>query len=466
MSFSLGLGLSSRGGGGGAPADPYASLLALFDASEPGEVWPVHEDYLFTDTACTTPVSAVGDEVKGWLGAKYGVKLTQSSAGAIPLYARQPVGGWKQKLLETGNLTSSTWYKTNTTVTGGETDIDGGANAFRVTSNVTGNLAKCSQDIHRDGSTNTFSVVARPGNVNRIFISLELSNGTYADHIFDLSSGTWILTSGSTTQDATALSGGRYRIEIRHAGLRIAAEHWFGPISNTGTGVFSTTTGDYIIVEQPQVEASAAFTSYEERGAAYEGPASGESVAALYFDGSNDFLSSPAIDFTGTDKITLFTAWNKRRLSNVYSTIVELSDDSTVNNGSFSLIDNRSTGSSHFFGIRGTSTLERYLTQELFPMDRSTISVVYDLAGDNTTSITPRVTTDSGAGTTYSAMTNSSGATPGGGNFGNYVLYVGKRGSGGTGPSNGYMIGALVVLGREPTGTEFADTATTIGGLV
>lgn len=449
-------------------ADPYASLLALFDASEAGEVWPVHEDYLFTDTACTTPVSAVGDEVKGWLGAKYGIKLTQSTAGAIPRYARQPAGGWKQKLLETGNLTSSTWYKTLTTVAGGETDIDGGANAFRVTSTTTGGIAKCSQDIFRDGSTNTFSLVARPGNVNRIFISLERSNGTYADHIFDLSSGTWILTSGATTVSETALSGGRYRIEVHHAGLRASAEHWFGPISNSGTGVTSTTNGDYVIVEQPQVEAAAAFSSYEERGAAYEGPASGDSVAAIYFDGSNDFLASPAIDFTGTNKITLYTAWNKRRPANEFSVIAELSSDNPTTNGSFALIDNGggSGDNSYFFAIRGTSLVEKYLTQQLPPMDRSTISVVYDIAGNNTTAITASVTTDSGAGTEYSALTNVSGTTPGTGNFGNQALYVGKRGGGGSGPSNGYMIGALVVLGRAPTGTEFADTVTTLGGLV
>ena len=112
-----------------AAGDPYAPLVDLFSASEAGEVWPVHEDYLFTDAACTTPVSAVGQQVQGWLGLKYGIKIVQADTGRVPMYCRQPAGGWTQQLVQTDNLSASDWVKTRASVTGGLADLDGATDA-------------------------------------------------------------------------------------------------------------------------------------------------------------------------------------------------------------------------------------------------------------------------------------------------------------------------------------------------
>lgn len=442
---------------GTAPAGfLWQDFVDMFAASEKGEVWPVHEDYFFTDTGCTTPVGAVGDEVKGWLGAKYNIAFTQGTAGRIPKYARMPPGGWKTIFVETEDLTATDWYKTNTTITAGQADPDSGSNAFLVTGTTNGGLAKVSQDVYRNANDHTFWLIAKAGNVNRIAMSLEKDNGTYADNIFDLSSGTWILASGSCTRSQTDLGSGWWRISLHYSELRATAEHWFGPINSAGTGVFDTTNNNTVYVYHPQLEEAAAATTFEARGSLYEGPATGDSVAALYFDGVNDSMSCPAIDLTGTNEVTLFVGFHKRTKAVNYGAIIESSADPTTNNGAFALMEAGVSGADQnlLLGARGNASLERYMDQAMPPQSHLLLSCIYDLSASGSAVFAPRAQYHAA---TYTATTHGGGSGPGSGNFGNHQFYLGARGGGASGGANGYFVGALVVLGRIATGAEITD---------
>jgi hypothetical protein len=79
MSFKLGLGIASL-----RSAYSPASLFG----SSPGDYWVNDPAYYFTDTAGTTPVVSVGDQVAAWRGALRGTLLIQATALSRPLWGQ------------------------------------------------------------------------------------------------------------------------------------------------------------------------------------------------------------------------------------------------------------------------------------------------------------------------------------------------------------------------------------------
>lgn len=201
--------------------------------------------------------------------------------------------------------------------------------------------------------------------------------------------------------------------------------------------------------------------TYQDRGALYEGPASGASVAALHFDGVSDSMVSPSINFTSANELTVWLGWEKTGRVNDFGVIVE-----SYTNGGFSILQNGSAAASstnnYWFRVQGTSQYEKYLNQALPPQTRGVVAMALDISA-GASAFTNIYVSDEYS--TYSAVTTASGTTPGTGNFGNIPLYIGARSGGTALESNGAFIGALVVLGRAPAGTEFADIAAAVEGL-
>lgn len=156
----------------------------------------------------------------------------------------------------------------------------------------------------------------------------------------------------------------------------------------------------------------------------------------LAFDGTDDFLVTSSIDFTATDKISLFAG--VRKLSDAGVGIVtELSLDSNTNNGSFYLL---APNTSNNYSVRfkgttgGTSTLSGYTAPH-----SAVLSAKGSLAAD-----VQSLRVNGGA-------LNSS-FDMGTGNYGNYPLYIGRRG--GTAlPFNGHLY-SLVGVARLTTDSE------------
>jgi hypothetical protein len=164
----------------------------------------------------------------------------------------------------------------------------------------------------------------------------------------------------------------------------------------------------------------------------------------LRFDGSDDSFLTNSVDFTGTDKMTVWAG--VRKLSDATVGIfVELSADTNINNGSWFLACFNATSRDYFSNARGTLTLTNpgFFTPAPAP-DTSVLAVTVNLGTDL---ITLQRNTVAG--------TNSIGSL-GGGNFGNYPLYIGRRNNA-TLPYNGRLY-SLIIRGAQSTATQIAQT--------
>lgn len=161
----------------------------------------------------------------------------------------------------------------------------------------------------------------------------------------------------------------------------------------------------------------------------------------LAFDGADDFLVTNNIDFTSTDKVSVFAG--VRKLSDGVNAIVELSNsiESIGNTGVF-LLAVRSTSYAYF--SKGTIPQYGAVAQlTSLPAPNSAVLVAKSSISTDLTYIR--------ANNSVSAMT---GGDQGTGNYGNYPLYIGRRG-GSQLPFNG-QIYSLIGIGRLTTNAETA----------
>lgn len=159
-------------------------------------------------------------------------------------------------------------------------------------------------------------------------------------------------------------------------------------------------------------------------------------------DGVDDGWSTAAIDFTTTAAMTVVVGM--RALAGGTPLLVELSAAADSNNGAFYLTRPNATGN-QLTQLRGTSLAR--LDSAGYTGDQVT-TVQYNIAG--ATGADEIVTRRNGA-----ALAGTFAAQPAGtGNFGNYALYIGRRG-GSTLPFTGHIY-RMIVIGRALTASELA----------
>ena len=160
----------------------------------------------------------------------------------------------------------------------------------------------------------------------------------------------------------------------------------------------------------------------------------------LEFDGTDDFLLTNSIDFTATDKVSLFTGM--RRLSDAgVSTIAEFSANSASNTNSFYLVG-LSSGASQF-NSRGSGNSATVSSQRFPAPAPVVISSVGDISGK-----VSKIRANSGG---YAVNVGDQGT----GNYGNYPLYIGRRG-GAALPFNGHIYG-LIGIGKLVSDNEIVN---------
>ena len=163
----------------------------------------------------------------------------------------------------------------------------------------------------------------------------------------------------------------------------------------------------------------------------------------LEFDGSDDFLMTNNIDFTATDKVSLFAGVQVAAYA--VAILLEFSRDVNAHNRSFYIAapDFNTLGKGYYSVSYGKTYLNllqtAYSLQGTYP-DNAVLTVTHDISGSLSTIRRNGVKGVNGT------------ASKGTGNFGNYPLYIGRRG-GYSLPFNGHIYG-LIGIGRLTTDSE------------
>ncbi|MEN9924071.1 MAG: hypothetical protein RL268_197 [Pseudomonadota bacterium] len=170
----------------------------------------------------------------------------------------------------------------------------------------------------------------------------------------------------------------------------------------------------------------------------------------ILFDGTDDFLVTSAIDFTGTNKMSVFAG--VRKLNDTDRGMIAELDASAATAGKFGLSGPDFAGQASYGVILNGATGSTYYQHQTFTAPVSNvISANLDISGaSRSANIQTRI---NGAANTSGG--GGSGTGLGGGNFGNHALYIGRRG-GTTLPFNGRLYG-LIVRGAASTATEIAQ---------
>lgn len=172
-----------------------------------------------------------------------------------------------------------------------------------------------------------------------------------------------------------------------------------------------------------------------------------ESDGRLYlaFDGatSNRWLQTAAINFTGTNKVTVFAGLQK--LSDAaLGLVVELSTNASTVNGGFYLTAPRANAAAGYqFASRGTLAVLATTPNNYAAPITNVLTGSADISAD-----IARLRVNG-------VQAASSTADQGTGNYGNHVMYIGRRG-GTTLPFNGRLYG-LIVRGAESTAEQIAE---------
>jgi hypothetical protein len=169
----------------------------------------------------------------------------------------------------------------------------------------------------------------------------------------------------------------------------------------------------------------------------------------LQFDGSNDSMATNSINFTSTDKMSVFAG--SRLTVSGPGTLVSLGNR---NANSFESTYIGTTSPFALLGMVGnTGQASRY--QNSSSLDTTLVRTdSYDLAASGTTGLVLRIN-----GAQVATVQNDPGPT-GGGTFGNRALSVGVRGPNSPSDSfNGRMY-SLIVVGKAVTADELSSTET------
>ena len=160
----------------------------------------------------------------------------------------------------------------------------------------------------------------------------------------------------------------------------------------------------------------------------------------LEFDGGDDFLQTSNINFTATDKVSLFAG--VRKLSDsTNGVLLELSALVTTNSGTFCVLAPRHTAAAGNFGVISKGTV---LTELTTPAILAPVSAVISMKSSILASgLSMRVN---------GALSASSNNSQGTGNYGNYPLYIGRR-AGTSLPFNGHLY-SLIGVGKLASDSE------------
>jgi hypothetical protein len=294
--------------------------------------------------------------------------------------------------------------------------------------------------------------------ISHQFVQLLNNGDTQGFANFDIQNGIAGTKGTGVTSTIQSVGNGWYRCTVTHS-LSIASEMRIYAVDSNSAGWDSATssTGAFLLWgAQLIVTNSLLSNAYQRIAAATDYNTSGF-LPYLSFDGTDDSLLTNSVDFTATDKMTVWAG--VRKLSDPGdATLVELSATVNANNGSFGIFaPSRISGTLDKYAgsLRGTTQSISELSTYAAPIT-NVLSAQYDIAG--ATIATESIYRVNAA--TPSETTN--GVLAGTGNFGNYPLYIGRRNNA-TLPFNGNLY-SLIIRGAQSSAAQISSTESWVNG--
>ena len=201
---------------------------------------------------------------------------------------------------------------------------------------------------------------------------------------------------------------------------------------------------DAVEIRYPQAELGSTVTAYQRVGTAFDVTEAGvPSVHYVQYDGTDDSFSTSSINFTATDKMSVFAG--VRKLSDAAQGIVaELSATTSTNNGTFNLQAPSDAGFARYrFTSKGTVSSGNFVSGYAAPIS-NVLTGLGDISGD--------IATFRINGVQVAQSTTDQGT----GNYGNYPLFIGRRNNASL-PFNGRDYG-MIVVGKTASATEITNT--------
>lgn len=429
-------------GGGFSPA-------ALFTNGEQG-VWldPGDLTTLFQDTAGTTPVTAVGQSVALALDKSgRGNHATQATAGARPIYALLPSNGLRNLANGSADVGNNAVWQNSVTVNG--------ITATKVASGIDTDGLPYADYRYQGTSTSTFHDGVYAGANRNPAVAGQQWNGSA---ILRVVGGSTVNTIGLSVRVQEEIAPNTFVDNSPPSRVTASVDTLSTSTNTIATGnqarvIFDLGFSSGAVIDVTyrikalQFERAAARTDYQFNysNVNIAQPPFAQ-VGALLFDGVDDFMQTPSIDFSATDRVTVFAG--VRKLSDAArATVVELGVPAP--NGYFAVEVPGSASPAYQFVSRGTSTV--FVSGSGFPAPDT--AVITGIGG---------ISTDTAIIRRNGVQIGSSATDQGTGNYANAVLYIGRR-SGVSLPFSGYLF-PLIVRGAASSDYQITATENWVNG--
>jgi hypothetical protein len=347
-----------------------------------------------------------------------GNHAVQATTANRPIYGIHPVGGRRNLLVRTEEFGNAVWFASNASITANTTVApDGTMTADTIAMSATNGLVLQDYTTTTD-STYVYSVYLRADSATTAIVRIQQSGGAAIFQVCSLTTS-WQRFQVSLTTSAVTF----VRCLIQSNSNTPTLQAW-------GT----------------QLEAGSTATAYQRVTDQYNVTEAGvSSVSYLFFDGVNDSLATPSINFTSTDKMTVFAGVRKNSDA-ALGCVAELSATVGGNNGAFNVFAPRAVQPGYSFGSKGTVTSEAIATTGFTAPISNVLTGVGDIAGDIATlrvngTQAAQSTTDQGTGT-----------------YGNYPLFIGARNNADL-RFNGHLY-SLIVRGAQSNTGQISSTET------
>jgi hypothetical protein len=300
------------------------------------------------------------------------------------------------------------------------------------------------------------SFYVKPNGYTKCAIAENQITGFYVS--FDLSGAGSVLSQSSAVGTVTALDDGWYRITHTSVsgGTSFRPQFFFLPQTYTSGSIIGSwtpngTSGIYLWGADLRVANDTALPVYQRVDTSTSYDTTGFPMY-LRFDGSDDSMISSTIT-PGIDKAQCFVGLRRNAITSSYQTVYEYSVNPDANNGVFGLTgENISAGGRLYTSSQGTTYA--FAIPSAGTLNTLTTNVLSHLMDISAPSVSLRAD-----GVSVGASTSTQGT----GNFGNYPLYIGRRG-GTTTPFSGRLYSIILRFGVNLTETQIGQTETWVNG--